>query len=631
MVIKWETFFQKGFWKSKSDSSYCGVFILGKVENGIPTLSFYYINSWLKFKPCCVIKNFECFYSDVKYQRNVKNGKMSLSFKENGGMDFSFQENNTSYDFQLDLKDVLLFQQYMFYLNSFLGNYDEIKKIVDLNNLLDSKISNEIEWTINLKDYNSLIYRGNKIVDRNWEIKDIYIPTIEESFHVMKDSKSTGYYFKFFSEYLTSIRNLWKDEDSNISWFEYPFQLVVQGGDSSSEVFTFSEFEFLVLLNFMKSPKNLLDSKLGRVLIEEGILHTEVQCSITITNHNKWKVYVNKDVLPERTYEKLKKLHECWDYNTLFKEVDYLRKTKVLITNKFVAFDMMKDIIFQKSEFVNLKYARSTQWVIDSKSSIFQVGNLVWWDDFTINLIKWDIQNWWKKFATAPIQGDKLSSFLYKLNQIRSFLQNPLLYYKSILLNNIETIRFFPLEWIQDFYEENRSAFYPFISKKDNSFLRKTSLEFGSLNIFTPNIPKKLNNSIFTLKRLPWLGDDRYPITLVIDLEDGQKASMTLSVGQIFEIAKRLKEKGDYEMVGKTKSWKFKKFKIVHKDSESMVMYWESSSHNFVNPKILLKIKIDSQRLLDDFSNGCVLLSDYEWIYNRAILYSKNKQSDEKK
>lgn len=634
MVIKEnETFFKQWFYRSLEDNKYSWIFILWNFERNIPQVWFFYLNSWLNLKPSYFFNQEEFWklYNAIFKSEDFENEVISFSFKD-WDLNIMLKHNNKEFSLTINSLEILLFKNYLIYISNYLNNFQKVKSITIINNYLDEKI-NQISEKISFSDYNNTIYRWNKIIDTLWEVKDIYIPLVEESFHVFKDNNKSSYYFKFFPEYLSSIRNEDKEQELiNVSWIDYPFQIIVQQDNvKGSKIITLNEIDFLLLFNFIKNPSYFLEENgITKKLKEDWIIHIQNNFSITLTNHNKWKVYVNKDSLREDVYLKLKKLYDLWDFNNLFKQINWLRQTWKLINNKFVAFDMMKDIKFSEEKFINLKFARSELWKINENSSILQIWKIVWSEDFTINFISWDLEKWWVKFLTAPISQEKLFSFIYKLNTIHKFITNPINYTKALLYNNLETIRFLDLDK-KDILNGLNDEFVKILNYKKIPFFQKFSFNYESwvweFNVFFPNIIKKFNTSLFAIKEgIKDLSKDRYPISLFLkDSEWNKICNFTMEIWDLYLIKNNLEKQLACEFIGKTWNNEFQKIKFVFLQNRLYCVYWKSFSiNNFSKNSIKFQTEINSNEILDITSKIIDSIENVWDLLLKWIFYSKN-------
>ncbi len=98
-----------------------------------------------------------------------------------------------------------------------------------------------------------------------------------------------------------------------------------------------------------------------------------------------------------------------------------------------------------------------------------------------------------------------------------------------------------------------------------------------SISVFTPNILKQLNTSLFVLKNsLEWLQDERYPITLQVNKAWERLCYFSLWLWWILLLIHKLLNWEKFSI--DAKNWKYKRLEIYKDQDNVVIKYYEASS-----------------------------------------------------
>lgn len=610
------SFFKYSFFRSSNGTDYCWIFILWKINHVSkePHIGFFHINSWLKFNPSHFFnkENFFLLKEKLLNRENYLSNNIRFIFDDKSLYVWIISKSN-EYEFIFNEKEIFLLQNQLNYLENYLKNFEQIN------------ITNDILNKIPILNKGELLY-FNKINNKFWKEKDIYIPFIEESFYVYKNNEKCSYYFKFFPEYLETIKNNDKDHINNISWFKYPFQVITQS-NWKSEIITLSELEFLLLEKFLNDEKYFLEENiLNKELFNDWIINKQSKYFIELENNYLWKKYINRDIINKETFEKLNSSIYNWDYNNVYIILNNLKEKWHLVNNRFINKEIIKSLNINKEEFINFKISRSDKGNINHESWILQFSKKVWSEDFTINMVKWDLSTNWIKFSTAPINWSKLCSFKYKTKIIKDLLVDQLKINKERILVNLSNYKYSKdnLDLIlieKDFYKlfKNKINFNDKIIFWNNNFN-------WTINIYYPWITKWLNSSIFKLKEnIDNLDSERYFCSIYLKNCNGNKiTNFKLNIWEFISLKDSFENNKAFELIWKNNNL-YKKLKIVKGEGNILnILYWTSNKIDwFSKDSIRFLEKVDFNDFNIQLEQLISVVCNFDFLLNTALLKEK--------
>lgn len=617
-------FFSKWFFRSSNGESFIWLSLLWNYNKNIPQLWFYYINSWLKFKPHQILnleelKNLLLFFKSNEKSYIFQNLSIKKNTEEYKITIFNKQEQ---FSFMLQDSEFFLLQSYLIYCINYLENKDLLIEINENNYHLEKSIKELLqkEKGISMKKYNDTVYKNNLIKDKNGEIKKISIPIIEHELHGQKNWIKTWYYFKFFDEYLENIRNMDKSK-IQYNWEKYPIQIVIQEW-KESEIITLTEIELYKLLSFLNSivSWNFKDS---------STYTKNNEYSVTLENSYNWKKYINKDILSEEDYKQLCDLKELKDTDSIINKLKQLRSSNKLINNKFFDKNVISTLKLEKKEFINFSISHWGILWIDEKSWIFQIWNIVWNKEATMNIVKGEIDNWGKQYLSVLISEKDIYSLNYKIKSFIEIMNNPINIGLLLMYKQLETIRYLDKSKNSDLIKKE------FINKilmicDDSKMLKTVNIVWDNssiiIKLFTPNIIKQLNMSIFNLKwALEWLQDDRYPLNLKIENKEDKSIYFNLGLSNLLLLYNKVLKWEEFSL--EAKNWKFKKIVLQKLEDKIHIDYYEGISKDLLNnSKSIFLDNFEYKKLWENLSY--IYNNINIWIKNliiKAIVYSNNK------
>lgn len=617
-------YFSRGFFRSSGKESFTWISLYWNFFKWKPQLWIYYINSWLKYKPHQIF--------DINDLRNILsyilNPKWTYFFNNisiNWDFEITISNNWRWYIFILSESEVSVFKNYLLYCINYIKNYKLIYKIDQLNECLENKISEHLRLKekITISWYNNSIYNSNLIKDSLWNYNKIFIPTIEQEFHTQNKWIKTWYYFKFFWNNIWSIRI--NDKEVKYSWDKYPIQIIVQESWKNSTLITLSEEQFLQLKLFIKRIISNDD------IMESNNIKINSSFSLTMKNTFNNKEYLNKDEISEDLYNQLVWLKELWNLKEIEKILKVLKINNKLTSNKYISIDTVKTLELEKNIFRNFSIANSNDDWVDKDSWIFQIWNINGSKSCTINIIKWDINNWWIQFNSSAITENDLYLFDYKLDKCSNLLNNPFLVNLTSMYLNLETVRLLNYKyWDLDCNELQNIIKWMIQSISDTKFLKSFNLNNGnselSITGFIPNIFRQLNTNIFTLKAgIMSIQEERYPLTLKVNSNGNKILYFVLKISEVLELKRKMDLGDSFSLLAR--NWKFKKIFIKNIWDKIKLSYNVSYSNNNIDT---VKPEFEDLYDLKEFKN--IVNSIYEQIQldiktllYKAIIYSSNK------
>ena len=568
-------FFSRGFFRSTNWETYTWISLLWNYSKQHPQLGIFYNNSWLKFTPHQIFNIWE-LKNLLSYLKNPRwtylYNKLSLRIEEWEWL-LNLSEKNDKYEFLLSAEELFMFRVYIVYCINYIESSKNIDSVSKINVQIEKIIKEHLhsKENITLSEYNNSIFKDNLVKNLDWEYTKIPIPSIEHEFHWQKNWVKTGYYFKLFPEYIKILRDSTEKETCN-NTERYPIQVIVQEW-GISDIVNFTEIELYKLLNYLEAILYQKDIK------ESGNVSKNGEFSLSMTNEYKWKKYLNKDTISKEDYNELKEYLEIKDSESIKNKIKLLKINKKLISNKYTDDTTLKTLDINANTYTNFSISRSSLEWVNEDSWIFQLWNISWNRELTLNIVKWNIWKWWKQYLSVCISEKDILELICKIKAYLDILNTPINFHLNKLYKNIETLKYLDLD--NDFkIPENLLSLFIW-ELNDSKFLKKNLIKWEeselSISVFTPNILKQLNTSLFVLKNsLEWLQDERYPITLQVNKAWERLCYFSLWLWWILLLIHKLLNWEKFSI--DAKNWKYKRLEIYKDQDNVVIKYYEASS-----------------------------------------------------
>lgn len=568
-------FFSRGFFRSTNWETYTWISLLWNYSKQHPQLGIFYNNSWLKFTPHQIFNIWE-LKNLLSYLKNPRwtylYNKLSLRIEEWEWL-LNLSEKNDKYEFLLSAEELFMFRVYIVYCINYIESSKNIDSVSKINVQIEKIIKEHLhsKENITLSEYNNSIFKDNLVKNLDWEYTKIPIPSIEHEFHWQKNWVKTGYYFKLFPEYIKILRDSTEKETCN-NTERYPIQVIVQEW-GISDIVNFTEIELYKLLNYLEAILYQKDIK------ESGNVSKNGEFSLSMTNEYKWKKYLNKDTISKEDYNELKEYLEIKDSESIKNKIKLLKINKKLISNKYTDDTTLKTLDINANTYTNFSISRSSLEWVNEDSWIFQLWNISWNRELTLNIVKWNIWKWWKQYLSVCISEKDILELICKIKAYLDILNTPINFHLNKLYKNIETLKYLDLDNDFKIPENLLSLFIWELS--DSKFLKKNLIKWEeselSISVFTPNILKQLNTSLFVLKNsLEWLQDERYPITLQVNKAWERLCYFSLWLWWILLLIHKLLNWEKFSI--DAKNWKYKRLEIYKDQDNVVIKYYEASS-----------------------------------------------------
>ncbi len=434
-------FFSRGFFRSTNWETYTWISLLWNYSKQHPQLGIFYNNSWLKFTPHQIFNIWE-LKNLLSYLKNPRwtylYNKLSLRIEEWEWL-LNLSEKNDKYEFLLSAEELFMFRVYIVYCINYIESSKNIDSVSKINVQIEKIIKEHLhsKENITLSEYNNSIFKDNLVKNLDWEYTKIPIPSIEHEFHWQKNWVKTGYYFKLFPEYIKILRDSTEKETCN-NTERYPIQVIVQEW-GISDIVNFTEIELYKLLNYLEAILYQKDIK------ESGNVSKNGEFSLSMTNEYKWKKYLNKDTISKEDYNELKEYLEIKDSESIKNKIKLLKINKKLISNKYTDDTTLKTLDINANTYTNFSISRSSLEWVNEDSWIFQLWNISWNRELTLNIVKWNIWKWWKQYLSVCISEKDILELICKIKAYLDILNTPINFHLNKLYKNFENLKYLPL------------------------------------------------------------------------------------------------------------------------------------------------------------------------------------------